>query len=230
MQQQIRDRTNFVFGLLITPIAGAAISLFTTFKGNPLSYPNCLLFTLPILIASISLGLAFIKLFKLLRVKSFYKAPLTPQQLFDYFNGGQDIGKSLRDTKYQQIKIVSNAVDHNIKLNTERIATLIDTQRLAIIAVPFLVFSCFKYFHSSLTFEQPTLNVRVVNSSTLSAKEVAMAKQSETRKDEQSQPSQPAQKPEVKPITKPLVPEPDRPAPEPRLILDHVDPSKINKK
>jgi hypothetical protein len=228
VQQQIRDRINFVFGLLITPITGAIISLFTTFKGNPLSFPNCVLFTLPILVASFFLGTAFIKLFKLLRVKTYYKAPLTPQQLFDFYNGGSNHEESLRETKHHQIKTVSEAVDHNIVLNTKRVAALIDAQRFAIIAVPFLAIACFKYFHSSFILEEPIVNVRVVNHSVEHPKENIMPKQSDTS-NEQTQPSvEPAQKPEIQPPTKPLLPEPSRPAPEPRLILDHVDPSAVS--
>lgn len=148
-----------------------------------------------------------------LRNMTLYGAPLTPKQLFDYYNQGTNKEESFIHTKHVLAKSLWEAVEKNISINSERLKLLISCQKLAVYAVPFIVLCSMKYFHVSYMQKPQAIDVNLVNDLN-QIKGNSMSNQSSSSDDK------PASKPEP---NKPLLPDPPRPAPTTRSVLDHKD-------
>ncbi len=212
---KLRDRTGFILGFLITPIGGAIISLLTTFKGDIFEKYNFIFFTVPLFLASIAMGFALTKILKFLRKTTSYRAPLTPKQLFTYYNEGANAEDSFLHTKQVMAKTLSDAVEENIEVNSHRLKELIACQRLAVYAVPLIIFCSVKYFHTSYTHRPSAVDVNLTNVLD-QTKGSSMSNQSNSPKDEPASSPAPSQ---------PLLPDPPRAAPATRSVLDHAEKS-----
>lgn len=158
-----RDRTSFLLGLLITPIGGAIVSLFITFKGDIFDTYNLIFFTTPLAFAAFFMFFSLWKILNFLRRTESYKAPLTPGQLLDFYKKGEDKATSFLQTKQAMLQTLREAVENNIPINERRLKDLISCQKMAVFSVPFIVLCSLKYFHTSYTQEPEVFNVRLVN-------------------------------------------------------------------
>ncbi len=216
---RLRDRAGFILGFLITPIGGAIISLLTTFKGDIFEKYNFIFFTVPLFLASLAMGFALSKILRFLRKTTSYRAPLTPKQLLTYYNEGTNAEDSFLHTKQVMAKTLSDAVEENIKINSHRLKELIDCQKLAVYAVPLIIFCSVKYFHASYTHRPSAIDVNLINV-------LGQTKGSPMSNQSDSSNNKPASSPAP---SKPLLPDPPRSAPATRSVLDHAEKSDSRK-
>lgn len=159
---KIRDRINFVSGLVITPLGGAVIFLAGNFKGDLNTAASGLLLIAPLAIAFCLLGYAVWTILHVAAKGHKYSHPPLPSQLSAYINEHPDQEAALADLKQNILKSYESAVDYNNDQNGNRTNRLLHATRVAIYAIPFVALAGSYYNVVAVTAEETPLKVVVI--------------------------------------------------------------------
>lgn len=160
---KIKDRINYVVALLLTPIATAIYFTYTTYKGDTSNTGMFLLFFLPLFVSAAFFLVSAGSIFWSLARSYSYSYPQQPEDLSTYFHGLPLDGNELITLK-EQILLNYDAIIKSTKnQNDKRNKVIVDAQRWAAYALPFLLISMSVSFFESFSQKDEPQKVYIVN-------------------------------------------------------------------
>ncbi len=152
---RIRDRINYTFGLVISPIAAAIYFVYDKGRISDLDLKQQVIFGIPFTLAIISLFVAGIAIFLSLSKSHKYLYPQSPENLTAYYNSlpapeNDNNDNRLYNLKYELLTSLNTITTEVKQLNDLRINKIVFAQQWATYSViPLLICAIIAFIQSS---------------------------------------------------------------------------------